>query len=58
MDVPFELILVNYSNLKLYGFGTSLLFYGKAFGHQVVSKEYLLKKSWRYRHYSRGLAEL
>ena len=58
MDIPFELIVVNFHNLKLYGFGTSLLFYGKSFGHHVVSRENLLMKSKRYRIYSKGLAKL
>lgn len=58
MDVPFELVVVNYKSLKLYGFGTSLLFYGKSFGHHVVSRENLLMKSRRYRMYSQGLAKL
>lgn len=58
MDVPFELIVSNYHNLQLYGFGTSLLFYGKSFGHHVESMERLLMKSWRYRIYLKGLQSL
>ena len=58
MNVPFELILVKYSNLTLVGFGTSLLFYGKAMGHQVISKEEYLMSSRRYRYYVKGLQKL
>lgn len=58
MDVPFELILVSYKNLRLYGFGTSLLFYGKSFGHTVVSNEQDLMVSMRYRMYVKGLQKL
>lgn len=55
MNVPFELILVNYEHLSLVGFGTSLLFYGKAMGHNVVSREDYLLSSRRYRSYVKGL---
>lgn len=58
MEIPFELILVNFSNLKLYGFGTSLLFYGKSLKHNVVSKEEYLMSSVRYRCYAKGLQRL
>ena len=58
MDVPFELIVVNFKNLKLYGFGTSLLFYGKTYGHHVVSREKLLLKSKRYKIFCKGLEKL
>lgn len=58
MDVPFELILTNYQNLNLYGFGTSLLFYGKALGHNVTSREEYLMGSMRYRFYVKGLQKL
>lgn len=58
MDVPFELILTSYKGLKLYGFGTSLLFYGKALGHNVNSKEEYLFSSRRYRSYAKGLQTL
>jgi len=55
MDIPFELILTNFDSLKLYGSGTSLLFYGKALGHQVISREEYLLSSVRYRTYVKGL---
>lgn len=58
MNVPFELILVKYSNLILVGFGTSLLFYGKALGHHAISKEEYLMSSRRYRFYVKGLQRL
>lgn len=58
MNIPFELILANFENLRLYGFGTSLLFYGKALGHQAVSREEYLLSSARYRIYVKGLQTL
>lgn len=58
MNVPFELILVNYEHLSLVGFGTSLLFYGKAMGHNVVSREDYLLSSRRYRSYVKGLQKI
>lgn len=58
MDVPFELILTNFEGLQLYGFGTSLLFYGQALGHKVVSKEEYLLSSARYRAHVKGLQTL
>lgn len=58
MNVPFELILVKFSNLTLVGFGTSLLFYGKGLGHHVYSKEEYLLTSRRYRSYVKGLQKL
>ena len=58
MDVPFELILTNFESLQLYGFGTSLLFYGQALGHKVVSKEEYLLSSARYRAHVKGLQTL
>ena len=57
-DVPFELIVVKYEKLKLYGFGSSLLFYGRAYGHHVVSYEKELMSSRRYRMYSKDLPKL
>lgn len=58
MDIPFELVLAKYQRLKLCGFGTSLLFYGKAMGHEVHSRESYLLKSPRYRMYCKGLSKL
>lgn len=58
MNIPFELLLTNFERLKLYGFGTSLLFYGKALGHNVVSHEKYLLSSARYRNYVKGLQML
>lgn len=58
MDIPFELIVTKFKGLKLFGFGTSLLFYGKANGHHVVSYEEELMESRRYRLYSKNLPKL
>ena len=58
MNVPFELILLKFKNLYLYGFGTSLLFYGKALGHHVISHEEYLMSSARYRAHVKGLQTL
>ncbi len=58
MNIPFELILVKYKGLHLYGFGTSLLFYGKALGHYAISHEEYLMTSARYRAYVKGLQTL
>ena len=57
-EVPFELIVVKYKNLNLLGFGTSLLFYGRAYGHHVISYEMELIGSRRYRMYSKDLPKL
>jgi len=58
MDVPFELLLTSYKNLKLYGFGTSLLFFAKALGHEIVSDEKELLKSHKYRQYYKRILDL
>ncbi|GAB2642894.1 hypothetical protein GCM10027035_41150 [Emticicia sediminis] len=41
-DTPFELILLQFKNLNVFGFGSSLLLYAKNLGHQVQLFEYLL----------------
>ncbi|MCD8298128.1 MAG: alpha-2,8-polysialyltransferase family protein [Prevotella sp.] len=59
MNIPFELIVASFSNLTVCGFGTSLLFYAKAFGHNVISHEdELIKNSLRYRIYCKKLSTL
>lgn len=58
MSIPFELIVANFKNLDLYGFGTSLLFYGQAFGHHVTAHEEWLMGSARYRAHVKGLQTL
>ena len=54
MDIPFELIVSSLTNLTICGFGSSLLFYAKTFGHKVISHEKDLLKSYRYRNYCRN----
>lgn len=58
MDVPFELILAAFKNLTVCGFGSSLLFYAKAFGHKVISHEQDLLISPRYRMYCKKIQKL
>lgn len=58
MSIPFELIVANFKDLDLYGFGTSLLFYGQAFGHRVTAHEEWLMGSARYRAHVKGLQML
>lgn len=58
MDIPFELILAAYKNLTVCGFGSSLLFYAKTFGHKVISHEQDLMVSPRYRLYSKNIQKL
>lgn len=58
MDIPFELILAAYKNLTVCGFGSSLLFYAKAFGHKVISLEKDLLISRRYRMYCKNIEKL
>ena len=58
MDVPFELILTSHDNLTICGFGSSLLFYAKTFGHTVISNEKDLMVSPRYRMYCKNIQKL
>ena len=58
MDVPLELILSSHENLTICGFGSSLLFYAKSFGHIVVSNEKDLMVSPRYRMYCKNIQRL
>lgn len=58
LDVPFELILASESGLNLFGFGTSLLFFGRELGHKVVSSEDDLLVSKRYSKYAKDLPRL
>lgn len=58
MNVPFELVLSSNKNMTVCGFGSSLLFYAKAFGHKVVSYEQDLMVSPRYRLYCKNIQKL
>lgn len=58
MDIPFELILAAFKNLTVCGFGSSLLFYAKAFGHKVISHEQDLLISPRYKMYCKNIEKL
>ncbi len=58
MDTPFELIVSSFKNLTVCGFGTSLLFFAKAFGHTYISQEENLMSSRLYRRYCKNLAKL
>lgn len=55
IDTPFELILLQYKNLKIYGFGSSLLLYAKNLDHQVTSFEKLLLNDTLYLRYKKIL---
>ena len=56
-DVPFELILGSFRNLKLYGFTTSLLGFGKNLDHEVHSyADYLIKNSKKYADYVNSMS--
>jgi len=50
---PFELVLSNVSNLRVIGFGSSLLMYAHLLGHEVYAKDNLLLKSPLYQKYLR-----
>ncbi len=50
-DIPFELILTKYKKLQIYGYGSSLLIFAKAFGHLVKARESDLLESKQYRRY-------
>lgn len=58
MDIPFELIVSSCKGLTVCGFGSSLLFYAKAFGHTVISHEEELLVSPRYKMYQKKLQKL
>jgi hypothetical protein len=51
MDIPFELLIISNTNLNIYGFGSSLLFFSRAYGHNVTSNEEYLLISKRYKYY-------
>lgn len=61
-DIAFEQIAVNNTNLKVFGFTTSLLFYAKEFGCEVKSYESLLLKDSLFQKFRKennfNLAEL
>lgn len=52
-DVPFELVILNQKDLKIIGFGSSLLLYAKSLGHQVKSFESLLLDDPKYKEYKK-----
>lgn len=47
-NIPFEVILIQNKNLKVYGHASSLLFFARSLGHQVVSYEHDLLFSKMY----------
>lgn len=47
-NIPFEVILMQNKNLKIYGHASSLLFFARSLGHQVVSYEHDLLSSKKY----------
>lgn len=52
MDIPFEIILSTYSDLNVYGFTTSLIYYAEQMGHNTKSyADYLTSKSKRFANY-------
>lgn len=52
-DIPFELILSSQQHLTLYGFSTSLLFFGRLAGHNATICGDSLLKSGKFRKYWR-----
>ena len=50
-EIPFELILSSCSRLKVAGFGSSLLFFAKDFGHDVICRDEWLNNSPKYKVY-------
>lgn len=48
-DIPFELILCAYPNMKICGFTSSLVYYAKQMGHPFAQPLDLLKKSKKFR---------
>jgi hypothetical protein len=54
-DFPFEMLLLQYENLNIIGFGSSLLFYANNLGHTVTSFEYLLMKDILYVRYKKAV---
>jgi hypothetical protein len=51
MDIPFELFITSNKDLNIYGFGSSLLFFSKTYGHNVISDEKNLLISNKYKWY-------
>ena len=49
--IPFEVILIQNKNLKIYGHASSLLYFARSLGHQVVSYERDLLSSKLYTKY-------
>ena len=52
-NIPFELVISSVSNLCIAGFGSSLLYFAKDYGHTVICKDRWLQVSDLYRNYKR-----
>ncbi len=51
-EVPFEMIISQFENLKIMGFHSSLIKFAKEAGHQVVSYEdYLIERSAKFKNF-------
>lgn len=50
-DIPFEMILLSNRNLKLAGFGSSLLYFAYELGNEVISQDQWLLSSPLYKNY-------
>lgn len=56
MEIPFEMYISTYANMKVYGFNSSLLIFAKQLGHQTYSLESeLLKRSEKYKQWRQKL---
>lgn len=52
-QIPFEMIISELSNLKIAGFGSSLLFFAADYGHTVVCRDKWLSESNLYMRYKK-----
>lgn len=50
-DIPLEVVISSCSHLRFVGFGSSLLYFAKDYGHDVVCKDIWLKNSKLYMNY-------
>lgn len=56
MEIPFEVYISTYTNMKVYGFNSSLLVFAKQLGHHTFSMESeLLKGSEKYNQWRKKL---
>jgi hypothetical protein len=56
MDVPFEIYISQYKNIRIYGFNSSLLIFSAQLGHDVFSLESeLTAKSGKYSKWKKNL---